>query len=50
MIAISLFDAKRQVNVKGLEVDTKMFKVNNGFLAGSLIIIGVLVALYSIFW
>lgn len=50
MIVISLFDAKREVEVKGQEVDTSMFKVNSGFLAGSLIIIGVLVALYSIFW
>lgn len=50
MIVISLYDAKRQVKVKGLEVDTSMFKVNNGFLAGSLIITGMLVALYSVFW
>ncbi len=50
MIVISLIDAKRQVEVKGLEVDSKMFKVNSSFLAGSLIIVGVLVALYSVFW
>ena len=50
MIVISLIDAKRNIKAKGLEIDTKMFRVNNGFLAGSLIIGGVLVALYSIFW
>jgi len=50
MIVISLYDAKRGLKVKGLEVDSKMFKVSNGFAVGSMIICGVLVALYSIFW
>lgn len=50
MIAISLYDAKRGINVKGLEVESKMFKVNNAFAVGAMIIGGVLVALYSIFW
>jgi SSS family solute:Na+ symporter len=50
MIVISLIDDKRGVKSKGLEIDSSMFKVNNSFLAGSLIICGVLVALYSIFW
>jgi SSS family solute:Na+ symporter len=50
MIVISLFDYKRGVVVKGLEVDTKMFKINNGFAVGCMIIGGILVALYSIFW
>lgn len=50
MILISLYDAKKGVKVKGLEVDTSMFKVSNGFAVGSMIICGVLVALYSIFW
>jgi SSS family solute:Na+ symporter len=50
MILISLIDSKRGVVVKGLEVDTKMFKVSNGFAVGTMIIGGILVALYSIFW
>lgn len=50
MVLISLFDAKRGVKSKGLEVDATMFKVSNSFLAGSLIICGILVALYTIFW
>lgn len=50
MIVISLYDHKRGVVVKGLEVDTKMFKINNGFAVGCMIISGILVALYSIFW
>jgi len=50
MIVISLYDAKRGNKVKGLEVDSKMFKVSSSFAAGAMIIGGVLVALYSIFW
>ena len=50
MVVISLWDEKRGIVSKGLEVDTKMFKVSNGFAVGSLIIVGLLVALYSIFW
>ena len=50
MIVISLFDQKRGIKSKGLEIDSSMFKVNNAFLAGSLLIGGILVALYSIFW
>jgi SSS family solute:Na+ symporter len=50
MIAISLFDQKRGLKTKGLEIDSSMFKVKNSFLAGSLLIAGILVALYSVFW
>lgn len=50
MILISLYDAKKEIKVKGLEVDSKMFKVSNSFAVGAMIIGGVLVALYSIFW
>ncbi|WP_281324492.1 sodium/sugar symporter [Flavobacterium sp. IMCC34518] len=50
MVVISWIDHKRGLKVKGLEIDTKMFKVSNGFAVGSMIIVGLLVALYSIFW
>jgi SSS family solute:Na+ symporter len=50
MIVISLIDQKRGLKTKGLEIDSSMFKVNNAFLAGSLLIIGILVALYTVFW
>ena len=50
MVIISLYDQKRGIKTKGLEIDSSMFKVNNAFLAGSLIIGGILVALYSVFW
>jgi solute:Na+ symporter, SSS family len=50
MVLISLFDHKRGVKVKGLEVDTKLFRVNSGFAAGAILIVGILVALYTLFW
>lgn len=50
MVIISYIDEKRGIKSKGLEIDASMFKVNNAFLAGSLLIIGILVALYTVFW
>ncbi len=50
MILISLYDAKKGIKVKVLEIDSKMFKVNTGFAVGTIFICGLLVALYSIFW
>ena len=33
-----------------LVVDASLFKTSNGFLVGALIVYGVLVALYIVFW
>ena len=49
MVVMSL--VKHEVNPKRtMEVDAKMFKVNPGFIFGSVIIIGILIALYTVFW
>jgi len=49
MVIMSLL--KPEVNPKRImEVDAKMFKVNPGFIFGSVIIIGILIALYTVFW
>ena len=50
MVIISLSDEKSKNNPKGLEIDASMFKMSNGFTAGALIVLGVLAALYTIFW
>ena len=50
MLIISLFENMRGVKTNGLEIDASMFRVSNGFLAGSLIIGGILAALYGAFW
>jgi SSS family solute:Na+ symporter len=49
MVLMSLI--KPEINPKRImEVDAKMFKINPGFVFGSLIIIGILIALYTVFW
>lgn len=50
MYLISIWENRRGVTPNGLEVDRGMFKVHPAFLAGSIIIIGLLVAIYTIFW
>jgi SSS family solute:Na+ symporter len=50
MVIITLADPKSKNNPQGLEIDTKMFKVNPGFIVASVIICGILAALYTVFW
>lgn len=50
MIIISNIDNRKGVKQHGLEVDKTMFKVETAFAAGALIVCGILVALYSLFW
>ncbi|PUZ25183.1 sodium transporter [Chitinophaga parva] len=50
MIIISLMDPKSKNNPRGLEVDAQMFKPSTPFLVISLLIVGLLTALYTIFW
>ena len=50
MYFISIYETKRGVQTNGLEIDKSMFKVSPGFMVGSIIIIGILAALYTVFW
>jgi solute:Na+ symporter, SSS family len=50
MVTISLLDPKSKNNPRGLEIDTEMFKTSQGFAIGGFIIMGILAALYTIFW
>lgn len=50
MVLISLIKPASENNVKAIEIDSKMYKVTPGFIIGSVIICGVLSALYTIFW
>ena len=51
MFFISVNKYKRgETNPKGLEIDSSMFKPNAGFTVGAVLIVGILVALYSVFW
>jgi SSS family solute:Na+ symporter len=50
MIVVSLLKPRPATDKHAIEVDTSMFKVNPGFVFGSIIICGILAALYTIFW
>ncbi len=50
MYIISMIENSKGLRPTGLEVDTKMFKTTTGFAVGSLIIVGLLVAIYGIYW
>ncbi|SEJ48307.1 solute:Na+ symporter, SSS family [Dyadobacter sp. SG02] len=48
--AISLADPKSKDNPKSLKIDASMFQPGRSFVIGSVLICGVLAALYTIFW
>lgn len=50
MYIISIYENRKGVKPNGLEIDRSMFKTAPGFTIGALIVIGVLVALYTLFW
>jgi SSS family solute:Na+ symporter len=50
MVIITLSDPKSKNNPQGLEIDSSMFKVTPGFMVASVIILGILAALYTVFW
>jgi SSS family solute:Na+ symporter len=50
MYFISVYENKKGIVPKGLEVDASMFKVSTSFAVGALIILTMLVAFYWAFW
>jgi len=50
MILISLAKPARQPEGEGIEVNTSWFRVSPGFLVLSVIICGILAALYTVYW
>lgn len=50
MIGISLYETNKGVTTNGLEIDTKMFRVNTSFTVGMIIILAILAALYTALW
>jgi SSS family solute:Na+ symporter len=50
MYVISTIENRKGVKPHSLEIDTSMFKTSTAFAVGSLIIIGLLIALYTMFW
>jgi SSS family solute:Na+ symporter len=49
MIVMSLVKPKKEGEHE-IEVDSSMFKITPGFAVGSIIISGILIALYTVFW
>ena len=50
MVIISLADPKSKDNPKAMEVDPSTFKTSQGFAVGALLVIGIISALYIVFW
>ena len=50
MWAISMYENKKGLRPNALVVDKKMFRMAPSFIVGALIIIGMLAALYTIYW
>lgn len=50
MVIISKLQKVSTADSKGLEIDVNMFKTSRSFAVGAIIIIGLLTALYSIYW
>ena len=50
MIIMSLVHPKKENNAHQIDIDPSMFRVTPGFIIASLMISGILVALYTVFW
>lgn len=50
MVIISLVDTKGQKAVNPIEVDTSEFRTSTPFAVGAIILMGILAALYIVFW
>jgi SSS family solute:Na+ symporter len=50
MVVISLADKSSKNNPKGLEIDAEMFKPKGAFAIGAALVVGILAALYIVFW
>jgi SSS family solute:Na+ symporter len=50
MIIISKIDNRRGVTPKGLIVEKSMFRMSPGFAVGAMLICGILIALYTVYW
>jgi SSS family solute:Na+ symporter len=50
MILVTLSDPRSRENPQGLEIDRGMFRVSPSFIVSSVIICGILAALYTVFW
>jgi len=50
MVGISLAKKKEASEIETISVDTSMFRINPSFAFGSVLITGILTALYTVYW
>jgi len=50
MFVISMYENKKGVVTNGLEIEKEMFYTSKSFAVGSLIILGLIAALYTVYW
>jgi SSS family solute:Na+ symporter len=50
MVIMSLVNPRKATDTHEIEVDTSMFKITTSFAVGSILICGILAALYTVFW
>jgi SSS family solute:Na+ symporter len=50
MIVMSVMNRSSKTQNRVIEIDTSMFRISPAFAAGSVLIIGILTALYTLFW
>lgn len=50
MYFISIYDHSRGLKSNGLEIDSSMFRPSASFTVGALLVIGIVAALYGIYW
>jgi len=50
MVLISLLDRRSKLQPVVIQVDPSMFRISPSFTVGSVLIVGILTALYTVFW
>ena len=50
MVVISLYETSRGVKTHGLEIDRSMFKTTRGFAVGTMVVVVIVTALYTVYW
>lgn len=50
MVAMSLLDRRSKDQQRVIQIDTGMFRTSPPFVVGSVLIVGILTALYTVFW
>ena len=50
MILISVLDRKSKDLSRTIEIDRSMFRISDSFVVGSVVIGGILIALYTVYW